>query len=73
MQQLEMKLLRKLVLMECHWVRIRLLPISEKISQFREIKKTFRKKTSSFRKIKNIFPAMVFFACFFSSPSLTFY
>ena len=30
------------------------------------------KKTSLFQEIKNIFPAMFFFACFFSLPLLTF-
>ena len=40
----------------------------EKNSQFREIKKNISKKTSLFRKIKNIFPAMFFFVCFFRRP-----
>ena len=41
--------------------RIRLLPISEKKQSILGDKKTFRKKTSSFREIKNIFRAMFFF------------
>ena len=36
-------------------------------------KKNIPKKTISFREIKNIFQAMFFFSCFFSSPSLTFF
>ena len=53
--------------------RIRLLPISEKKPvDLMGIKKHPVKKTSSFREIKHIFPAMFFFACFFSSPLLSF-
>ena len=52
--------------------RIRLLPLSEKNCQFREMKKRCRKKTSSFREIKNILPGIFFFACFFRRPHYLF-
>ena len=43
------------------------------LPRFREIKNKFQEEPSSFRGIKNIFPAMFFCGLFFSSPSITFF